>query len=380
MITIIVLLVIFSIAGLFIYALSIPPITIPENTTKTDTLEALDVWLEELNANEKFNGSVLLTKGEEIIFNKSYGYEDIKETRLMSEKSAFNLASVSKQFTAMGIVLLKYRNKIGYEDSLIKHIPELMHYEGITIQQLLHHTSGIPDYISLANKYWREPDVLKASDMISLLQTRKPPLRFSSGSKFEYSNTGYVLLAEVIERVSGQSFSQFMSDNIFQPLGMNNTQVFNLLSEDEPENRVFGFKRKYWIFGGDKQLQDLNYFDGVAGDGGIYSSSYDLYLWHNSLINGSLVTNSDYEVAFKSGVLNDGSYTGYGFGWFIKQRNKVEHAGGWQGFTSYVYRDLESNNLIVILDNSSNALRVNSFGYRINSIGLNLQYFLESYK
>jgi len=229
MVVLIIFFVFIVTAGIFISAVYIPPIHISDNTTMSDSITKLDDWLEKLHSDGKFNGSVLLAKGDEIIFSKSYTYEDIEENKLVSESSSFNLASVSKQFTAMGVVLLKHQGKVTYEDRMTKFIPELKGYDEVTIQQLLHHTSGIPDYISLANKHWREPGVFKTSDMISLLTKYNPPLKFSSGSKFEYSNTGYVLLAEIIARISRQPFSQFMSDNIFQPLGMDNTQVFNLV-------------------------------------------------------------------------------------------------------------------------------------------------------
>jgi len=360
------------------FALHIPALEIDVHSSEKEKLIALEKWLEHIHEIGKFNGTVLLSRNGEVVFSDSRGYESIEAQNLLTEHSSFNLASVSKQFTAMGIVLLHNQSKLKYTDKLSEHILELAYYNTITIQHLLHHTSGLPDYMQLAAKHSNEDDIFTISEMVTIYQKYHPKLSFEPGSKFQYSNAGYVLLAEIIERVSGTSFQRFMSSNIFNPLNMNDTQVFNLLSETEPAKRVYGYKNSLWLFGGKKLAQDLNFFDGVAGDGGIYSSAQDLYLWHKALNDGALVSRELYNIAYTPAQLSNGSKTKYGFGWFINTDNSVEHAGGWQGFTSYIYRNLEKDELIIILDNSSNTLRVNSIGFRFNSIGLNLKYFMST--
>ena len=360
------------------FALRIPALEIDAQSSEKEKLLALGKWFHRIHETGKFNGTALLSKNGKVIFSKSYGYGGVEALKPLTEHSSFNLASVSKQFTAMGIVLLHNQSKLKYTDKLFEHIPELAFYNDITIQHLLHHTSGLPDYMKLAAKHGNDGDVFATSEMVSLYQKHKPKQNFKPGSKFQYSNAGYVLLAEIIKRVSGTSFQTFMSSNIFSPLNMKDTQVFNLLSESEPTKRVYGYKNSLWLFGGKKFPQDLNYFDGVAGDGGVYSSAHDLYLWHKALNEGALVSNELYNIAYTPAQLNNGSETKYGFGWFINTDKSVEHAGGWQGFTSYIHRNLEKDELIVILDNSSNTLRVNSIGFRFNSIGLNLQYFMNT--
>jgi len=359
--------------------LRIPRLGIPDNTSETNKLKILDEWLELLHKKEKFNGAVLLSQQGKVLFSKAYGYDCAEPPKPLTERSSFNLASVSKQFTAMGIVLLKEQKKLKYSDKVSDYIPELLCYKDVTILQLLHHTSGLPDYMFLAGKYLNKSETFITSEMISLYQTYHPDLNFKSGTKFQYSNAGYVLLAELIERISANSFQEFMASHIFKPLNMKDTQVFNLLSKNEPVKRVYGFKRKFWFLGDKNELKDLNYFDGVAGDGGIYSSAHDLNIWHNALRDGILVSNKTYKEAYSPAQLEDGSKTKYGFGWFINGDNSVEHAGGWQGFTSYIYRNMKNDQLIVILDNSSNSIRVNSIGFRFHSIGLNLKYFLSRY-
>lgn len=366
--------VIVAIALSIFFALRIPSLNLSGSSPQSQKLETIDSWLANLNQSGKFNGAVLLAKSGDVKFEKYYGSNGDNNSEQINSNSSFNLASVSKQFTAMGIVVLKSKSLLEYDDEISKFIPELEFYEGVTIKNLLHHTSGIPDYLSLVMKRRVGEGLLTVSEMISLYTKEKPKLNFNPGEKFEYSNTGYVLLAEIIERISNQTFSEFMAENVFIPLGMSDTQVFNLLSESPPRNRVYGYGYKYWLFGGKKQAKDLNYFDGVAGDGGVYSSAADLALWHKSLHEGMLVSQEQYEIAYQPARLLDGSRTKYGFGWFLNSDRSVEHAGGWQGFTSFIHRDLENGDLVVILDNSSNTLRVNSIGYRFNSIGLNLKH------
>lgn len=359
-------------------SLRIPSLDPPKDYSQSKKLNVIDKWLIKLNKNGKFNGTVLLAKNGSIVFENSYGLNADSNTSQFNNNSSFNLASVSKQFTAMGIVILKNKSLLNYDDELSKYIPELSFYEGITIRNLLHHTSGIPDFMRLVIKSRDNEELLTVSEVISLYQNQRPKLNFNSGEKFQYSNTGYVFLTEIIERISEQKFSTFMSENIFIPLGMKDTQVFNLLSDTQLKNRVYGYSYKYWLFGGNKQPRDLNYFDGIAGDGGIYSSAHDLAIWNEALHEGKLVPNEIYEIAYRPAKLKNGTNSKYGFGWFLNDDNTVEHAGGWQGFTSFIYRNLENNDLIVILDNSSNTLRVNSIGYRFNSIGLNLKHAIRN--
>lgn len=284
---IIVLLVLFVVT---FFALRIPSLEIDVQSSKKEKLLALGKWLQRMHESGKFNGTVLLSKNAEVIFSESYGNESVEALKPLTEHSSFNLASVSKQFTAMGIVLLHEQSKLKYTDKLSEHIPQLACYKEITIQHLLHHTSGLPDYMQLAEKHSNQDAIFTIQKMVTLYQQHQPNLNFEPGSKFQYSNAGYVLLCEIIERVSGRSFQSFMSTNIFRRLKMRNTQVFNLLSKSQPENRVYGYKNRWWLFGGKKLSQDLNYFDGVAGDGGIYSSTHDLYLWHSALNDGALVS------------------------------------------------------------------------------------------
>jgi len=377
MIATVIITALFIIFIILFFALRLPALKIPTHATSSEKLAHLDSWFQILYKKEKFNGSVLLSQKGKVVFSKSYGYAGVENLQKLDEHSSFNLASVSKQFTAMAIVLLHEQSKLGYDDRLSKFVPEMAQYEDVTIKDLLHHTSGLPEYLYVVAKYLGTKELVTAEEILVLYKKHKPKRNFKAGEKFLYSNIGYVLLAKIVERVSGVSFDKFIQTHIFEALNMKDTQVFNLISSKEPASRVYGFKRKYWLLGGAKKLQDLNNFDGVAGDGAVYSSTHDLQLWHIALTKGTLVSKEKYEVAYRGATLNNGSQTNYGFGWFLNKDSSVDHAGGWQGFTSYIYRDLESEDLIVILDNSSNTLRVNAFGFRFNSIGLVLRDFIK---
>jgi CubicO group peptidase (beta-lactamase class C family) len=360
-------------------AIRIPYLQVDAQSSHLAKTEKLNQWLITLHNKQKFNGTVLIAKGGDIVFSKSYGLDGSETGSHLHEHSSFNLASVSKQFTAMAIVLLKENGKISYDDPLGHYIPELSFYDSITLRQLLNHTSGLPDYMRLAKKHLNPSELFTTYNLIELFREHQPLLKFEPSEKFEYSNTGYVLLAEVVARVSGQSFSEYMTANIFKPLEMNDSQVFNLLSNRAPATRVFGYSHTLKILGETKKPNDLNFFDGVVGDGAIYASAHDLFLWHKALQEGAIVSHEAYLAAYTPAKLNSGKSTHYGFGWFLNKDTSVEHAGGWLGFATYVYRNPKNSGLIVILDNSTNTLRANSFGFRFNSIGLNLKHWLNAY-
>jgi CubicO group peptidase (beta-lactamase class C family) len=313
-----------------------------------EKLEQLAKWLAGMHARDSFNGSVLIAKDGAVLFEKHHGFADVAGTVPLSGQSSFALASVSKQFTAMGIMLLAQAGKLSLGDTLARHIPELADFSGVTIRHLLHHTAGVPDYLDMAEKFWGTERTLTNSDVIGLLTRHRPPPYFAPGSRFEYSNTGYVLAGEIISRVSGVPFPEFMADAIFHPLGMNDSAAFNFASQECPlRARAFGVRRELQA----RLAADLNYLDGVFGDAGIYASAEDLVRWDAALRDGALIPTTVYAEAYNSGELNNGTKTGYGFGWEIDPPDVVWHWGELQGFTAYLRRDLGRNTLLVLLSN-----------------------------
>ena len=192
----------------------------------SDTAAKLDEFLSGQAAHYNFNGNVLVAENGKIVFKKSYGFADFDTKRLLNDSSVFELASVSKQFTATGILLLKDKGKLKLTDSLRQYFPELP-YSNITIWHMLTHTSGLPDYEEAMNEKWDRSKIAFNNDMIAFLAKEKLPVLFAPGTKWTYSNTAYAILASIIEKISGQSFKDYMADNIFQPLGMHHTRVYN---------------------------------------------------------------------------------------------------------------------------------------------------------
>ncbi|MEM7259364.1 MAG: serine hydrolase domain-containing protein [Pseudomonadota bacterium] len=355
----------------------LPALRLGGVSPREQKLQALQQWLQKVHDAGKFNGVVLLCWRGNTVFSGSYGDDAADSPNPLSLQSAFNLASVSKQFTAFCILLLEHRGQLSIDDTLECHLPELAGYRSVTVRHLLQHTAGLPDYMQLARKAGFSNPVFTIADMIQLLVRQMPASGFRAGDKFRYSNTGYVLLAEIVSRVSGRSFTEFCATELFRPLGMHNSCVFNHLSVQAPANRVFGFRKS--LFTKKCRSADLHQFDGVAGDGAVYSSAEDLKIWHDSLHRGALLPVTVYQSALQRGTLNSGRQIDYGYGWFIGRDDSVEHAGGWQGFSSYLYRTMSDNSLLVILDNSGNVVRVGAMGFRFHSIGLVLKKFLADY-
>ncbi len=334
-----------------------PKIQVAHDAPLTTKIQALDQWFDELEKREKFNGTILYAKKGKVLLQRNFGLADAEGSVPISNRSSFNLGSISKQMTALGIMLLAHDQKLDFDAPIANYLPELSGYEGITIRHLLHHISGMPHHEPLAETLLPEGTIMDAKIMISWLQPEKVPPRFQPGEKYEYNNTGYILLAEIIERVSGMPFAEFMKARVFTPLEMADTAVFNQLSkESELKKRVFGFEKEFMYFG--KTIpEDLPPSDGMAGAGNIYASALDLLKWDVALTRGTLLPKEFYHQAYESGILNSGEKTEYGFGWHVEEQHAVYHTGGWAGFVTLVYRDLEQETLLVVFSNSGVLLR-----------------------
>ena len=344
-----------------------PQLTIDSDASLDEKMSALTNWHDKLCSRRMHNGTILVAKEGNVLFHRNCGYRESESRKPVTNRSAFNLASASKQFTAMGMMLLAKQGRLSIDDSLDKWLPEL-DAPDVTIRHLLHHTAGLADYMALAETHWNSEKLLTFGDLIALFQKYKPPPLFVPGEKFEYSNTGYVLLALIIERAAGTPHTTFMNESIFRPLGMNDSAAFNKLSaSDQLPERVFGFRRRFHWFGR-RIPNDLNYLDGVAGDGGIYASARDLLKWDQALSEGTLLAAEHYAEAYRSGWTNDGKETGYGFGWQLDHDGKVSHGGGWVGFSSTIVRIPERRLLLVVLDNSSNSDRFWDIAQRLDSL------------
>ena len=333
------------------------PLLAPAQLNKK--IARIDSALTYLYQRQLFNGTVLIGEKGKILYKKAFGISGVNGSALTTA-SAFNLASVSKQFFAMMIMILKEQGKLNYDDAVHLYLPSFP-YPDITIRQLMTHTSGLPEYFDIAELNMTLLDTLTNESMLTLLAEKKPPLRFKPGEKWEYCNTNYTTLASVIEKAAGMDCSEFFTQQIVMPLKLKNTYIYNLTMKTFPKSRVFGFH----VEGGKAVTDDLMRYDGIVGDGNIYSTVEDLYKWDQALYSGKLVKTSTFNEAITPARLNDGTLTKYGFGWFIEKPDvEISHTGSWVGFRALIVRYLQRNQTLIILDNSRN--------FRGRSVAMNI--------
>ena len=328
----------------------------PVNKTVAERNEELSLKLDSLfkraNKYQGFNGSVLIAKHGKLIFRGNYGFADPIRKIPLTDTSSFQLASVSKQFTAAAILLLYERGKLSLEDKLIDHIPELP-YPEITIKHLLNHTSGLPIYFWYADHAWETDTAPSNDEMIKTMSKTVLPPFFAPGQKFEYSNTGYFLLASIVERVSGITFDEFISKNIFEPLGMEHSFVYHYTEEEKPY-QLWGYKK---IYRGRYAKIPAFLNDGVVGDKNIFSTTEDLFKWLFGLNNGLILKKETLSLMFTNGKTNSGMQAPYGMGFRLEEDKEgdklIYHNGRWNGFMNALKMYPEKDLWSIILTNNN---------------------------
>lgn len=388
----------FALSMLFAYACN-------TEKTKNKIVTQLDEYLTSQTKHFRFNGNVLVAENGGIIFQKSYGYAHFDTKHMLNDSSVFDLASVSKQFTATAVLLLKDKGKLSLTDSLRQYFPELQ-YSSITIYQMLTHTSGLPDYEEAMEKKWNHNKIAFNNDMIAFLAKENPPVLFRPSTKWQYSNTAYAILASIVEKVSGQTFSEFMTQNIFQPLQMNHTRIYNTRrsSKDTIANYAYGFVyndrlKKYLLPDSVAELKFVYYLDGIQGDGVVNSTTTDLLKWDRAIKNHTLLSEVSQNEMLKEQVLTARGNSYYGFGVFLEKTElgyTVSHSGGWPGYITNLSRNVDKDQTFIVLSNNyslspsiSNALQhilngkpiVMPYHHKEISIdSVNLQKFIGKYK
>ena len=335
---------------------------------------AIDTLMQTLVKRGQFNGVVLAEDNGKVIYSKGFGYADFEKRMPVETDSVFEIASISKTFTSMAVMILAERGKLKYDDDIKKYFPGLP-YEGITIRHLLTHTSGLPEYFDLfyaKNNGW-DKTVKTNADIISILENDKPPLQFKPGERWLYSNTGFCLLASIVEKVSGKTFADFLRVNIFKPLGMNNTRIHTRLDKEPVPHLAAGYLRPS-LLTDDYVLPEklagtafVITLGGIVGDGSVHSTVGDLLKWGKSFSTEKLVKNKTIEAAFTPVTLKDGSAaktnensrgleSGYGYGWFIRRSvgdsRVVWHTGGWPGYVTFLSVNLARRQTVVVLTNA----------------------------
>jgi len=313
-------------------------------------IKRLDSLFKQLYAANAFNGNVLVAKGKNIIYQKSFGYGNKATNQFLNDTSLFQLASVSKVFTAIGTLLLYEKGMLDLDEKVSKILSDFP-YQNITIRNLLSHRAGLPNYTYFCNKYsiTSQKECISNADLLEVLKKHKPELYFNPNYRFNYSNTNYAILALVIEKISGKSYSDYMKEELFIPLGMNHT--FTALSVDSMNQLLTnGYTINYQPVANDK-------YDGILGDKGIYSTTYDLFLMSTALYQGKLLTHHTQNLAYLPHS-KERIQSNYGLGWRMKNTSnankEVFHNGWWHGYRTAFHRRLRDSVTIIVLSNRLN--------------------------
>ncbi|MBI3219467.1 MAG: beta-lactamase family protein [Bacteroidetes bacterium] len=307
-----------------------------------------------------FSGVLLLAKKGKPVYHKAFGFRNFETKAPVDTASIFELASVSKQFTAAIIMMLKEENLLSYDDQIEKYLKYLP-YKNITIRQLLNHTSGLPDYQAIMDEHWDKSKVANNEDILEYLKKYHPPVLFAPGEKYNYSNTGYVLLASIAEKASEKDYIQLCRNRIFTPLAMSSTNIRTLAEKAAIENFALGH-----IFVEEKQrfiradsFPSSNYtiwLGNRKGPGRISSTTFDLLKWDQALYTNQVLKQETLEEAFSPAKLNNDSLSYYGFGWEIKPDGEgkiVLHTGDNPGYKTEIIRHLGENKTLIILCNNA---------------------------
>ncbi|MDO9595223.1 MAG: serine hydrolase domain-containing protein [Lutibacter sp.] len=313
-------------------------------------LEKIHNYTNQLSQQYGFNGSILVAKNGKVLFEEHVGRKDLRQKDPIESTSTYQLASISKQFTAAAILLLYQEGKLDLDDFASKYLTDFP-YQNIKIRHLLNHTSGLPNYMYAAEKNWKSKLPPDNEAMINLMDKLKMLPYFKPGEKFNYSNTGYFILASIVSKVSNQSLSDFLDSRFFKPLNMQYTYVHNP-NEKTKYDELIGFRK----YGKSYIAIPFTVNDGVVGDKGIYSNVSDLFKWNQSLEKNTILTKPILAQAYLPGKTNSGKIVPYGFGFRLKQEidsELVYHNGVWNGFSTTLRSYKADEITIIILSNNS---------------------------
>jgi CubicO group peptidase (beta-lactamase class C family) len=328
-------------------ALLIVPPSFAVSPADKDTMAALQVYLDAAHTNWNFHGSVLAAKNGAVVLKRGVGLADISTKAANTSSTRFLIGSVTKTFTAAAILQLEEKGKLSLNDNIVKYLPEYPAKTGarITIHHLLSHTSGVPEAAAAPQQLGDIAKPKKPQDLIALFKDR--PLDFEPGEKYQYSNSGYVILGAIIEKVSGKSYYDYVQDYIFRPLGMKDSGY----SEDYNERPDFA--RGYGE-GGDSRLVPAPYIHPSLGHaaGALYSTVEDMLKWDRALSSEKILSRGSLEKMFSPVKGN------YGYGWLITEtfgRMDIFHGGGTPGFSAWIERWPDEKTFVAVLSNTAAA-------------------------
>ncbi len=320
-------------------------------------MKRIDTFFWKKYKKKRFNGTVLFADKGEIVFKGAYGKPDFSKEDTLTTHSSFQLASVSKPLTALAVLKLVESGKIALKDSVQKFIPDFP-YPGITIELLLIHRHGLSNYMYFCDKYWADWELpMSNQDVIDIMIEEQPAVYYRPNRRYNYSNTGYMLLATIIEKASGISFEEYMQKEIFDVAQMTDSFINN-------ESKDPDLKKKGAVgYRPNGKRAPGTYQNGVVGDKGVYSSVEDLFKLDQALYDERIISQEMQDSAFTKAHKELYDYDNYGFGWRIKDYKDykvIYHSGWWKGFKTNYIRVLPQEWTIIVLTNKlNNHLNVN---------------------
>jgi CubicO group peptidase (beta-lactamase class C family) len=335
---------------------------------KTDAGVYVDKMFAAIAANSP-GAAVMVIQNGKVVFERGYGITDLRTKNKIDEQTNFRLASLTKQFTAMSIMLLVHDGKLRYDETLTEVFPDFPAYgKNITIRQLLNHTSGLLDYEDLmAKQYGNTPDdqIPQISDAgVLALMEKASTTQFPPGSKWQYSNSGYCVLAMVVEKASGKKFGDFLHDRIFVALKMENTLAYEK-GKNEVPHRAYGHTPD----GSSFRQTDQSSTSATLGDGGVYTSLIDLARWDQALAQHTLLSEAEMQPALTpvhptaAPAEENGHFVSYGFGWFLepyKAHERMWHYGETIGFRTSIQRFPKDHLTVIVLSNRADMNAIQS--------------------
>jgi CubicO group peptidase (beta-lactamase class C family) len=323
----------------------------PKNADKR-----IDAVMQELHRTRGFNGNVLVAKHGKIIYENAIGWADYLHRKELNINSQFELASITKTMTGTAILMLMEQGKLSLNDDVKKFFPDFP-YEGVTIRLLLTHRSGMMNYVYFTDDLYRaehrdERKGLTNAQEMALIAQYKPQPFNKPDKRFLYNNSNFMVLGSIIEKITGQSYADFMKSHIFIPAGMAHTAVYSKAVYEKIPVDVVGHDRGQWRYS-----VAQNFLDGPVGDKGIYSTVGDLYLFDRALRDGRLLKQATMDSAYvpRNPMLH--GHFSYGYGWRIFEapgKQVIYHTGWWHGFRHIYLRDIKDDITIVLLSNLSN--------------------------
>jgi len=296
-------------------------------------------------------GEVLVARGGRIIFEKGYGCAQMESRTPFTDHTRFRIGSLTKQFTSAAIFKLAEDGKLGVDDHLSKLIPDWPRGDEVTLRHLLTHTSGIHNFTAKPGFYEHVTDPISMEALIASFEN--DPYDFNPGEKYSYCNSGYVLLGHIVEKVSGQSYSEYLREAFFEPLGMKNTGVYRLGMSSLGEALGYSYTNGTTVRAVNWDMSEVS----TAGE--LYSTAHDLFLWNEAIFHHRVLSEASLKTAFTIGVLKLDDPThpeevGYACGWtrdWLNGAREISHGGELGGFGSYLLRLPDYNLTVVVLLN-----------------------------